>query len=190
MLFYLRIWDYYSGILYGLCIFALLMVSLYVYDCCGNISHHFDEWSKNHRDLAIIGSFLGMLVSTAFIIWEIYKENETHLRYRNSGVYLLEIVLIVLGNFLRRRSILYALLGVLVMNYLVAARHIIHDDPQVVNIAEKTNLPLEYLLYFLMAIDAEKRERDSIKAERYATLFKTCAYLAAYSLLNEVQFPL
>lgn len=41
-----------------------------------------------------------------------------------------------------------------------------------------------------MAIDAEKRERTKMNAETYKHLFKTCAYLAAYSLLNEDSFQL
>jgi hypothetical protein len=41
-----------------------------------------------------------------------------------------------------------------------------------------------------MAVDAEKRERDTMKAETYKSVFKACAYLAAYSLLNDGEFPL
>lgn len=44
LLFYLKIWDYYAGVLYILSIFSLALLSLYVYDCCGNISHSFDNW--------------------------------------------------------------------------------------------------------------------------------------------------
>lgn len=41
-----------------------------------------------------------------------------------------------------------------------------------------------------MAIDAEKRERDAMQANTFTSLFKTCANLAAYSLLNDEHFEL
>lgn len=40
-----------------------------------------------------------------------------------------------------------------------------------------------------MAIDAEKKERDSIKVDKYRSVFLSCTYLAAYSLLNHWEFP-
>lgn len=42
---------------------------------------------------------------------------------------MLIIILVVMGNFLRKRSILYALFGVLTINYLIAARHLLHNTP-------------------------------------------------------------
>ena len=44
LLYYLKIWDYNSGLVYILSIFAMTMLCLYVSDCCGNISENFDNW--------------------------------------------------------------------------------------------------------------------------------------------------
>jgi hypothetical protein len=52
----------------------MTVVSQYVYDCCGNISSHFDQWRKNNRDWAIIGSFLLMFSTTAYIFYSIHKD--------------------------------------------------------------------------------------------------------------------
>ena len=73
LLYYLKIWDYYSGVFYIMSIFAIAMVCLYVCDCCGNISEHFDNWKEQHRDLAIILSYSTMLGTTVYIVWQIYK---------------------------------------------------------------------------------------------------------------------
>jgi hypothetical protein len=128
LLYYLKIWDYYSGILYIASIFSLAIISFYVYDCCGNISQSLDNWNTQHRDLAVIFSFLGMSATTAFIIWQIYENTSSNLVYEYSGIYLLEIILIVIGGLLRRRSIIYSLLGVVAINYLIAARYFFHGD--------------------------------------------------------------
>lgn len=60
----------------------------------------------------------------------------------------------MVGNLLRRRSVLYALMGVLTINYLIAARYYLHADSKEKGYAEMAKLPIEYLLYFLMALDA------------------------------------
>jgi hypothetical protein len=127
LLYYLKIWDYYSGLLYILSIFSLFMVCLYVYDCCGNISHSFDKRKEQYRDLALIFSYTIMFATTAYIIWQIFKNEERPLEYTYSGIYLVEVVMIAVGNAVRKRSIIYSLLGVLTINYLIAARHFFHD---------------------------------------------------------------
>lgn len=35
---YVRIWDYYNGLLYITSVFCFVVVTFYIYDCCGNIS--------------------------------------------------------------------------------------------------------------------------------------------------------
>ena len=67
-----------------------------------------------------------MSSTTLYILWQIFKNKEVPLIYEYSGIYLLMLVLIVFGNFLRRRSIIYALMGVLIINYLIAARYLLH----------------------------------------------------------------
>lgn len=190
LLYYLKIWDFYSGLLYMLSIFALMMVCLYVYDCCGNMSHYLNSWKEQHRDLALLLSFGAMLATTGYVGCQIYRNSEDPLFYQYSGIYLLQILLMVLGNLVRRRSIIYSLLGVLVINYLIAMRHLLHSQLHSPSLITMAKLPLEYIPYFLMALDAEKREREAMQAQTYKSLFKTCAYLAAYSLLNDSQFPL
>lgn len=88
LLFYLKIWDYYSGLFYIASIFSLGVISLYVYDCCGNISEHYDNISIQRRDIALIVSVLGMFSTTMYILWQIYKNPENPLYYPYSGVYV------------------------------------------------------------------------------------------------------
>lgn len=85
---------------------------------------------------------------------------------------------------------MYSLFGVLTINILIALRYVLHDISGSKSYTEQANIPIEYLIYFLMATDAEKRERDSMKAQTYMSLFKTCAFLAAYSLLNDSTFQI
>ena len=89
----------------------------------------------------------------------------------------------------RRRSIIYSLLGVFAVNYLIAMRHFLHrkESSGFIKAAE---IPVEVLLYIIMAFDAEKRERDRIKTDQYKSVFKASVYLTVYSLLNDGQFPL
>ena len=111
------------------------------------------------------------------------------MEYPYSGIYLLAILAIVAGNLLKRRSIIYSLLGVFVVNYLIAMRHFLHskDSSGFIKAAE---IPVEAVLYIIMAVDAEKRERDRIKTDQYKSVFKASVYLTVYSLLNDGQFPL
>ena len=153
MMWYLKIWDQYSGLLYIISVFAMTVVSQYVYDCCGNISAHFDHWRMNNRDWAIIGSFLLMFSTTAYIFYSIHKDAADALNYEYSGIYLLMVFIILVGNMLRGRSVIYTLMGVLVMNYSIASRYflstIVNENLQAV-----VTLP-----YFMMALQAEKTER-------------------------------
>jgi hypothetical protein len=57
------------------------MVSLYVYDCCGNISQAFEKWKTVRRELALILCFSGMFGSTFFVFWAINKNKENPLHY-------------------------------------------------------------------------------------------------------------
>ncbi len=45
-------------------------------------------------------------------------------------------------------------MGVLTINYLIAARYYLHADSKKKGYAEMAKIPIEYLLYFLMALDA------------------------------------
>ena len=120
-MWYLKIWDHYSGILYIVSVFALAILSIYVYDCCGNISEQFDNWRIHNRDWAIISSFVFMFASTAFVFYSIYGNK---LQYNYSGIYLLMVFLILVGNMVRGRSVIYTLIGILTMNYLVGSRYL------------------------------------------------------------------
>jgi hypothetical protein len=74
LMWYLKVWEHYSGLLYIVSVFSMAIVSLYVYDCCGNISEHFDNWRLNNRDWAIISSFSLMFASTAYIFYSVHKD--------------------------------------------------------------------------------------------------------------------
>lgn len=123
MMWYLKIWNHYSGILYIGSVFTMGIVSLYVYDCCGNISEHFDNWRLNNRDWAIMGSFALMFTSTAYIFYSVHKDTQNPLKYEYSGIYLMVVIVVLIGNMLRRRSVIYTLVGVLTMNYLIGSRY-------------------------------------------------------------------
>lgn len=71
-MWYVKIWDHYTGILYISSVFSLGVVSIYVYGCCGNISESFDNWKTNNRDWAIISSYTFMFCSTAYVFYSIY----------------------------------------------------------------------------------------------------------------------
>lgn len=58
-----------------------MMIALYVYDCCGNISQYLDGWREQNRDLAVIISFLGMFSTTLYILCQIFKNKEVPLVY-------------------------------------------------------------------------------------------------------------
>ncbi len=81
MLWYLKIWNHYEGLLYIASVFSLAIVSIYVYDCCGNISQHFDNWCLNNRDWAIITSYTLMFATTAYIFYSLHKDAHDHLKY-------------------------------------------------------------------------------------------------------------
>lgn len=81
MMWYLHIWDYYSGLLYIISVFSLTIVSIYVYDFCGNVSERFDNWRLNNRDWAVGFSFFFMFLSTAFVTYSIFKKSEDALQY-------------------------------------------------------------------------------------------------------------
>lgn len=68
------------------------------------------------------------------------------------------LFLILVGNLLRRRSVLYTLLGILTMNYLIASRYLIDARVEGSNIA-KVRIPFATIPYLMMALHAEKRER-------------------------------
>lgn len=68
------------------------------------------------------------------------------------------LFLILVGNLLRRRSVLYTLLGILTMNYLIASRYLISARVEGSNIA-KAGIPLATIPYLMMALHAERRER-------------------------------
>lgn len=125
LMWYVKIWDHYSGLLYVFSVFSLTIVSIYVYDCCGNISERFDNWRINNRDWAIIGSFALMFTSTAFVFYSIYSTPSEKPKYDYSGIYLLIVLLILVGNMLRGRSVIYTLIGILIMNYLIGARYLV-----------------------------------------------------------------
>jgi hypothetical protein len=158
MMWYLKIWDHYSGLLYISSVFSLAIVSIYVYDCCGNISQHFDNWCLNNRDWAIISSYTLMFATTTYIFYSVHKDAEDALNYEYSGIYLLMVLVVLLGNILRRRSVIYTLMGVLVMNYLVASRYFLS-----VKINEHLQA-LATLPYFMMALQAEHAERNKVQA--------------------------
>jgi hypothetical protein len=69
----LKIWDQYTGTIYMVSIFSMAIVSIYVYDCCGTITSHFDNWRIQHRDWAVIGSFTLMTVSTIYVIYALHS---------------------------------------------------------------------------------------------------------------------
>jgi hypothetical protein len=81
MMWYLKIWDHYSGLLYIASVFSLAIVSIYVYDCCGNISQHFDSWRLNNRDWAILCSYTLMFVTTTYIFYSLHKDAHDKLSY-------------------------------------------------------------------------------------------------------------
>lgn len=68
------------------------------------------------------------------------------------------LFLILVGNLLRRRSVLYTLLGILTMNYLIASRYLISARVEGSNIA-KAGIPFATIPYLMMALHAERRER-------------------------------
>jgi hypothetical protein len=159
----LKIWDHYSGLLYILSVFSMTVVSLYVYDCCGNLSESLDSWRLNNRDWALIFSFLLMFGSTAFVFYSIHSNTESPLQYEYSGIYLLIVVVILIGNMLRRRSVIYTLIGILTMNYLIGSRYLISKklSDSFLGLSE---IPFAVVPYLMMALQAEKVEREKIKS--------------------------
>lgn len=107
-------------------IFSMAIVSIYVYDCCGTITSHFDNWRIRHRDWALIGSYTLMSVSTIYVIHALHSEEKV--KYELSGIYLLIVLLILVGNLVRGRSVIYTLLGILTMNYLLFSRFFINKS--------------------------------------------------------------
>lgn len=81
LMWYLHIWDYYSGLLYIISVFSMTIVSIYVYDFCGNTSERFDNWRLNNRDWAVGFSFFFMFLSTAYVTYSIFKKTENALQY-------------------------------------------------------------------------------------------------------------
>lgn len=81
LMWYLHIWDYYSGLLYIISVFSMTIVSIYVYDFCGNVSERFDNWRLNNRDWAVGFSFFFMFLSTAYVTYSIFKKTENALQY-------------------------------------------------------------------------------------------------------------
>lgn len=81
LMWYLHIWDYYSGLLYIISVFSMTIVSIYVYDFCGNVSERFDNWRLNNRDWAVGFSFFFMFISTAYVTYSIFKKTENALQY-------------------------------------------------------------------------------------------------------------
>jgi hypothetical protein len=71
LLWYIKIWNYNSDIVYAITVFSLILVSMYVYDCCGNISQCFEQWKAVRRELALLFCFVGMFGSTIFVFWQI-----------------------------------------------------------------------------------------------------------------------
>ena len=127
LFYYLKIWDYYSGLLFFLSLFSVGVVSLYVYDCCGNISNYLDNWREQNRDIAVIVSSTLMLGTTFYLFWQVFIREDKPLVYPRVGIYCIILVLLLVGNYLRRRSIMYTMTGVLTINYLIAARYLLHD---------------------------------------------------------------
>jgi hypothetical protein len=153
LLFYFKIWAFESLLMELVCYFSLVMVSLYVYDCCGNISYWLSGWKTVRREFALLATFIAMLGSTILLLYSVFKSNEVH--YPFTGSYLLLLVLISLGHLFRNRTMLYALVGTLTMNYLVAARCIKWENL----FLSSPHLPLTLIPFFMMALDAEKKER-------------------------------
>lgn len=81
LMWYLHIWDYYSGLLYIISVFSMTIVSIYVYDFCGNVSERFDSWRLNNRDWAVGFSFFFMFLSTAYVTYSIFKKTGNALQY-------------------------------------------------------------------------------------------------------------
>lgn len=75
------------------------------------------------------------------------------------------------------------------MNYLIATRYIITNkvSDSMLAFAE---IPWATTLYFLMALQAEKTERNKTGSDKFMFLFMACVSLSAYSLLNNNNFPL
>jgi hypothetical protein len=94
------------------------------------------------------------------------------------------VVIILLGNMLRKRSVIYTLMGVLTMNYLIGSRYFLSST------LPASLLGLATLPYFMMALQAERKERDRINAGTYSNFFMTCISMAGFSLLNDSSFPL
>lgn len=97
--------------------------------------------------------------------------------------------LILVGNLVRGRSVIYTLLGILSMNYLLFSRFFINKEvSDEINIF--SNLPFTVIPYFMMAFQAEKREREELKTDKFYELFLSCISFAAYCILNDNSFPL
>lgn len=184
LLFYCKIWALESLAMELTCYFSLVMVSLYVYDCCGNISHWLNGWQTVRREFALIGAFTVMAGSTLLLLYSVFKSNEVH--YPFTGIYLLLLVLISIGHLFRNRTILYALVGALTMNYLVAARCIKWDSA----LLSSPHLPLTLIPFFMMALDAEKKERKEVDNPLYAAIFRSCLCLGIFSVLYIGSQPL
>lgn len=71
--YYLKIWDQYVGAVYMISVFSMALVSIYVYDCCGTITEHFDNWRIRHRDWALLGSYTLMGLSTIYVIYALHS---------------------------------------------------------------------------------------------------------------------
>lgn len=99
------------------------------------------------------------------------------------GIYLSIIILILVGNYLRGRSIIYTLVGVLIMNYLVWARYYFE-------IKDNYSIPFFAIPYIMMALDAENKERSTLGGAGYLTLFKTCCAFATFAIISHPTFPL
>lgn len=153
LMWYLHIWDYYSGLLYIISVFSMTIVSIYVYDFCGNTSERFDNWRLNNRDWAVGFSFFFMFLSTTYVTYSIFKKSENPLQYEYAGIYLLILLLIIIGNMLRGRSVIYTLLGILTINYLIASRYLISTRVEGSTIA-KAGIPFSTIPYLMMALHA------------------------------------
>lgn len=59
----------------------MVFVSLYVYDCCWNISVGLEGYNYTNRELLILVSYSLMLLSTLVLYWFILKDEEQPLEY-------------------------------------------------------------------------------------------------------------
>ena len=159
-------------------VFAAGFVSLYVYDCCGNISESMSRFRAQYRELALILSYSLMFASTVFAYWCVQMAPNP-LPHPHLGLYLFLVLALLLTNLFRRKSALYTLNCLLICNYLIVVRYLFPGY-----------LPLPAVPVLMMAFDAEKREQETLKSKMVSGMFRGCACLVVFEMLRNPYFEM